>query len=54
VPVEAGPHTVELYYQSPLLRNSLLLSLAALALLIVVAVVSLVRSRGRAETPAAA
>jgi hypothetical protein len=54
VPLEAGQHTVELYYESPMLRDSLLLSLGALALLIAVAVVSLVRSRGRGATPAAA
>jgi hypothetical protein len=54
VPVEPGQHTVELYYDSPLLRKSLLLSLASLGLLIAVAVVSLLRSRGRGAKPAAA
>jgi hypothetical protein len=54
VPVEAGQHTVELYYESPLLRSSLLLSLGALALLLGVAAVSLVRSRRRGRAPAAA
>ena len=54
VPVGAGDQTVEIYYDSPLLETSLAVSIAALGILVVLAAVSLVRSRrgaaGRAET----
>jgi hypothetical protein len=48
VPVGAGEQTVELYYASSVLRGSLMLSIAALALLLAAAAVSLFRSRARA------
>jgi hypothetical protein len=54
VPVGAGEQTVELYYDSPLLRTSSTVSVVALALLVVVGGVSLFRSRRGAAGPAAA
>jgi hypothetical protein len=48
VPVGAGEQTVELYYESSVLRLSSMLSAAALALLLAAAAVSLLRSRARA------
>jgi hypothetical protein len=53
VPVQAGQHTVELYYESPLLKRSLLLSLGALVILLGVAAASLLRNRPRGGAPGA-
>jgi hypothetical protein len=47
VPVPAGEHTVELYYRSPLLAQSLLLTLATVTLLLGVTAASLLLSRRR-------
>jgi hypothetical protein len=47
VPVGAGEHTVELYYRSPLLARSLLLTLATVTLLLGVTAVSILRNRRR-------
>jgi hypothetical protein len=54
VPVGAGEQTVELYYDSPLLQRSLMISVAALTLLLAVAALSFIRGRARGAERAAA